>query len=84
MPSDLAIRSDPMKTLQVSYGSQSAFKTKRMEVVSQTKVLASNRQTTYGKPGQHRLHQGRLSWEKKYFVNCHHRRCAEQKRRREG
>lgn len=45
-------------------------------MISQTIVLASNRQTTYGKPEQHRLHQGRLSWEKKYFVNCHHRRCA--------
>jgi hypothetical protein len=35
--------------------------------VAQTKVLASNKHTTNGKPEQHKLHQGRLSWEKKYL-----------------
>ena len=37
------------------------------EVVAQTNVLASIKQTTYGMPGQRRLHHGRISWEKKYL-----------------
>jgi len=35
-------------------------------------VLASNKLPTYEKPEQHKLHHGRLSWEKKVFTNCHH------------
>lgn len=43
-------------------------------VVLRQGVLASNKLPTYGKPEQRRLHHGRFSWEKKYLMNCHHRR----------
>ena len=49
---------------------------------SQTTVLASSRQTTYGKPGQHKLHHWRLSWEKKYFVKLSSLKMVGEKKER--
>lgn len=42
-----------------------ASKSKLHLMFSQTKVLASNRQTTDGMPGHQKLHHGRLSRRKK-------------------
>lgn len=42
-----------------------ASKNKQQLMFSQTKVLASNRQTTNGMPGHQKPHHGRLSGRKK-------------------
>jgi hypothetical protein len=60
----------PVKeNLSKSAKRQSNWKIERVAMnVSQTKVLASNRQTTNGEPEHQRLHHWRLSREKKYCV----------------
>lgn len=57
----------PRKSLQTlaMCAKAMASKSKLHMMFSQTKVLASNRQTTDGMPGHQKLHHGRLSGRKK-------------------